>query len=85
MTPRQSGTGPVFRRGPVVSTLTPRLCASINVIGTLDFGTDQCIVSAIHGLGHWAGEIPAAADLLETSLVDTSKPQTMAGHTVMGG
>lgn len=42
----------------------------------LDSRNDQCVVSAIHGLGHWAEDLPAAVDVLDNWLVDPSTPNT---------
>lgn len=47
----------------------PMITAAIDVMDTaINSNNDQCIVSALHGLGHWVPEAPAARHVIQSWL-----------------
>lgn len=60
---------------------TPAMaCAAIEVMRfALDSRNDNCLASAIHGLGHWALDVPDAVTVLEDWLTrpTTHNPQVL--------
>jgi hypothetical protein len=44
----------------------PMIAAAVDVMATaLRSSNDQCIVSALHGLGHWVSQVPAARHAIQ--------------------